>query len=413
MADITWANEKRTLSQLIPWPRNPRQIKGASVKRLQESFNEFGQVETVAVGPGNEVYNGHQRLKSWFTEFGDVEVDVRVSSRPLTEKEREKLTVYLHKGATGDFDFEILANEFELTDLLEWGFEPFEFGLEDEKPEPAEDPGAQIDKADELQKAWGTALGQLWQLGDHRLIVGDCTDAAVVARLMDGEKAALFATDPPYGVNYSKLRTSQADMRRTTVEYEDISADTMDGPELQLFLEKCFTEWLPFLRPNAAWYLWHAQLTQGFFAAAAAAAANILIHRQIIWVKPSFIFGRGDYHWRHELCFFGWQKGNRPPFYGERNQDTVWDNGLGGGSSGALHKDHPTQKPVQLWEVPIMNHTKPGEIVADPFAGSGTTGIACEQLGRKARMAEISPAYCAVILQRWATMTGKTPVLID
>ena len=134
MADITWTNEKRTLSQLIPWPRNPRQIKGASVKRLQQSFEEFGQVETIAISPdGNEIYNGHQRLKSWLTEFGDVEVDVRVSSRPLTEKEREKLTVYLHKGATGEFDFDILANEFELTDLLEWGFEPFEFGLEDEK----------------------------------------------------------------------------------------------------------------------------------------------------------------------------------------------------------------------------------------------------------------------------------------
>jgi len=132
MADITWTNEKRTLSQLIPWPRNPRLIKNASAKRLQQSFVKFGQPETIQIGPDDSVYNGHQRLKSWLTEFGDVEVDVRVSSRPLTEKEREKLTVYLHKGATGEFDFDILANEFELDDLLEWGFEPFEFGLEDE-----------------------------------------------------------------------------------------------------------------------------------------------------------------------------------------------------------------------------------------------------------------------------------------
>ena len=165
MADITWTNEKRTLSQLIPWPRNPRLIKGASVKRLQQSFDEFGQVETVAVGPGNEVYNGHQRLKSWLTEYGDVEVDVRVSSRPLTEKEREKLTVYLHKGATGEFDFEILANEFELSDLLDWGFTSFDFGIEDEKPEPAEDPGAQIDKADALREKWGVETGMMFGLG--------------------------------------------------------------------------------------------------------------------------------------------------------------------------------------------------------------------------------------------------------
>jgi hypothetical protein len=129
MAKLTWTNETRKLSQLIPWPRNPRFIKEAQVKRLQESREEFGQPEPILIGPDNELYNGHQRLKSWMVKFGDIDVDVRVSNRPLTEKEREKLTVYLHKGATGEFDFDILANEFELDDLLAWGFEPFELGL--------------------------------------------------------------------------------------------------------------------------------------------------------------------------------------------------------------------------------------------------------------------------------------------
>jgi hypothetical protein len=128
---IQWTNEKRNLTQLIPWPRNPRQIKGAQVKRLQDSFEEFGQPEQIVIGPANELYNGHQRLKSWLSEFGDIEIDVRVSSRPLSEKEREKLTVYLHKGAVGEWDFDILGNEFELDELLEWGFEPFELGLDD------------------------------------------------------------------------------------------------------------------------------------------------------------------------------------------------------------------------------------------------------------------------------------------
>ena len=127
---IEWTNEKRNLTQLIPWPRNPRQIKGAQVKRLQDSFEEFGQPEQIVIGPENELYNGHQRLKSWLSQFGDIEIDVRVSSRPLTEKEREKLTVYLHKGAAGEWDFDILANEFEIDELLEWGFEPQEFGLD-------------------------------------------------------------------------------------------------------------------------------------------------------------------------------------------------------------------------------------------------------------------------------------------
>ena len=130
MSNITWTTERRKIRDLIPWPRNPRQIKGEQVKRLQESVEEFGQFETIAVGPGNEVYNGHQRLKSWGAKFGpDYEVEVRVSSRALTEKEREKLTILAHKGAAGEWDFDTLANEFELSELVEWGFSPLELGI--------------------------------------------------------------------------------------------------------------------------------------------------------------------------------------------------------------------------------------------------------------------------------------------
>lgn len=130
MDKITWSNEKRQLSQLIPWPRNPRQISKDEAKRLVDSFDKFGQVETIAIGPGNEVYNGHQRLNVLAQQYGqDYEVEVRVSSRALTEKEREKLTIYLHKGAAGTFDFDILANEFEVSDLLEWGFTEFDLNI--------------------------------------------------------------------------------------------------------------------------------------------------------------------------------------------------------------------------------------------------------------------------------------------
>lgn len=120
---VTWTNEKRRLGDLKPWPRNPRQIKTDQAKRLVESFDQFGQVETLAIGPDGEIYNGHQRLNVLMSEQGaDYEVDVRVASRPLDEKEREKLTIFLHKGAAGEWDFDVLANEFELDDLLEWGF---------------------------------------------------------------------------------------------------------------------------------------------------------------------------------------------------------------------------------------------------------------------------------------------------
>ena len=123
MADLTWTNETRKLSELVPWPRNPRQIREDQARRLGESLDEFGQVDIIAIGPENEVYNGHQRLNVWAAEHGpDFTVDVRVASRSLSEKEREKLTVFLHRGAAGEWDFDTLANEFDVPDLLEWGF---------------------------------------------------------------------------------------------------------------------------------------------------------------------------------------------------------------------------------------------------------------------------------------------------
>lgn len=140
---IFWGNDKRRLSQLIPWPRNPRRIKHPEGERLQASYEEFGQSETILIGPENEVYNGHQRLAVWANKFGDIEVDVRVSSRPLTEHEREKLTVYLHRGTTGEWDFDVLANEFDLGDLLDWGFTKQEIGLISfgpPNPEPQSEP---------------------------------------------------------------------------------------------------------------------------------------------------------------------------------------------------------------------------------------------------------------------------------
>src|SRR3990172_13108234 len=199
---VYWTNEKRKLSQLKPWPRNPRQIKSDQAKRLGESFDQFGQVETLAIGPDGEIYNGHQRLNVLMVEHGaDYEVDVRVASRPLTEKEREKLTIYLHKGAAGERDFDVLANEFELGDLLDWGFDKKELDLDLWLPEPPEDPGAQMDRAEELREKWGVELGQLWEVGRHRIICGDCTDRAGGERILDIQPG-MMVTDPPYGVEY-------------------------------------------------------------------------------------------------------------------------------------------------------------------------------------------------------------------
>jgi len=271
--------------------------------------------------------------------------------------------------------------------------------------EPSEDKGAKVDKGAELAAKYGVRLGQYWALGDHRLACIDSTDADSVAMLMEGSKARLFATDPPYGANAGNIGfTAQRD------DIETITKDDLEGVEMQAFLERAFYAWIPHLTDNCAWYLWHPMLTQGYFAAAAAAAADLIISRQIIWRKEQFIFGRGDYHWRHELCFYGWRKGSRPAFYGERNQDTVWEIPYDGKRS---EIGHPTAKPVKLFAIPIANHLKRGEICAEPFCGSGSQIVAAEQADVQCFAADIEPKFVAIAIQRYVDLTGGEPRLIE
>jgi DNA modification methylase len=265
-----------------------------------------------------------------------------------------------------------------------------------------------IDQREELQKKWQTEPGQVWKIagriGSHRLMCGDSTKRSDVARLMAGARAGLMNTDPPYGVAYANDERPNPGVAKPRVAKPRVANDDLADQRLQAFLELAFRAALDdALLPAAAWYLWHAHLTQGYFAAAAAAAANVMLHRQIIWVKPFLLLGRGQYHWKHEPCFMGWVKGNRPPDYGagngERNQTTVWEIGSVSRSDRKKY-NHATPKPVGLFTIPIVKHLRPGEVCYEPFAGSGPQFVAAEQLGRLCYGMEIEPAYAAVILQR-------------
>src|SRR3990167_4426611 len=395
---LIWKNERRKLSELKIWPRNPRRIDTKQAKRLVESIDEFGQVETLAIGPKGEIYNGHQRLKVLMAEQGpDYEVDVRIASRALTEKEREKLVIYLHKGAAGEWDFDILAKEFELEELLDWGFAEKELAGLDFGEQPPEDPGAQMDRAEELREKWGVELGQLWEVGRHRIICGDCTDRAVVERILDIQPG-MMVTDPPYGVEYDpgwrneaaeKGLISFAARREGKVE-NDERADWSDA-------------WILFLGDVA--YCWHANLH---------ASTVELSFRQtgfeppshIVWAKDNFAISRGHYHWKHELCIYFVRKGKSANWIGGRAQTTLWEIGWDKNIDGG----HGTQKPLECMERPIRNHRF--DAIYDPFLGSGTTLVACERLGRIGRGIEISPAYVAVSLQRLADM-GLEPKLMS
>ncbi|HEX5443185.1 MAG TPA: DNA methyltransferase [Pirellulales bacterium] len=273
-----------------------------------------------------------------------------------------------------------------------------------------------------MAKRWKVEAGQVWTIageqGEHRLLCGDSTKNEDVARLMGAERAGLMNTDPPYGIDYRNETRPLPNSKKSRKPKQPILNDDANGDRLQTFLESCFRAAIACaLKEKAAWYLWHAHLTQGFFAAAAAAAAaaNVVLHRQIIWVKRNMLLGRGQYHWKHEPCFFGWVKGHQPPDYGlgqgERTQTTVWE------IASVPHNereelDHPTPKPVELFAIPIVKHLLPGEICFEPFAGTGPQLLAAEQLGRRCFAIEILPQYCAVILER-AAKFGLEPRLAE
>jgi len=415
------------LSDLEPDERNANKGTPRGQKQIVGSVQRNGAGRSGLLDKNNKIVAGNKSTEAFAEVFGEdvepiiVETD---GTRPVYVKRTDldlddpdpnnaarKLAYEdnLTSAFSFDLDLDVVALDIEAGfDFGEIDITPVDLaglGVEVENG-AGEDTEPQIDKAAELQEKWGTALGQLWQLGEHRLICGDCTDEGVVKRVVGNDKAKLFATDPPYGANAGNIGyTAQRD------DIEAITKDDLEGVEMQAFLEAAFAACIPSLEQNCAWYLWHPMLTQGYFAAAAAAAAaDLIIHRQIIWVKDQFIFGRGDYHWRHELCFYGWRKGNRPDWNEGRNQDTVWLVPYDGKRS---EIGHPTAKPIELFAKPIRNHTKANDICLEPFCGSGSQIIACQNLSRQCRAVEISPGYVAVTLERFHQHSGIMPELIQ
>lgn len=402
---LTWTTEKRKLRDLKPQADNPRQIGKAQAARLSASLEEFDQFDTIAVGPGGEVYNGHQRVAVWTAEKGgDYEVDVRVASRALTHDEWRKLTALAHTGATGDWDWDALAS-WDAGELQAWGFDEGTLSrwndnaanlalmLEAEAEAPPEDPGAQIDRAEELREKWGVELGQLWRLGEHRLICGDCTDPEVVAWVMGGDSPMLMVTDQPYGVGYDPTWRADAGVNKSDGKMGLVeNDDRADWSEA----------WRRFL--GNVVYLWH-DAKRAKEAQESLESCGFSVVNQIVWVKDRFALSRGDYHWRHESCLYAVRNGANHLWSGARDQSTVWEIRR---ADDAGH-GHGTQKPLECMERPIRNHE--GDVY-EPFCGSGTTIIAAERQKRRCYAIEIEPKYVAVTLQRWADMTGGTPELI-
>ncbi len=316
----------------------------------------------------------------------------------------------LLKRLAADDELPVTVDADDLADLLD-------LFQEDPAVEAAEDPGADLDHAEELQQQWGTARGQLWEIPSqtvpgrcHRLLCGDATEPADVTRLMGDERAILFATDPPYLVDYDGTnhphKWNKPDGNKDwSATYHDWD-DAAQGEGLYDGFVACAVEHA--IRPDAAWYCWHASRKQALLEAVWE-RHGAFVHQQIIWAKDRPILTRSWYMWQHEPCFFGWVKGQKPPRVADDYPSTVWN--LPTIPAGEA-TDHPTSKPVELFAIPMRQHTRLGELCYEPFSGSGSQHVAGEQTGRLVYGLELQPVYVAVILERLAGM-GLEPRLVE
>jgi DNA modification methylase len=410
-------SKKRTpthIKHLVPDPQNRRKHNPRNIGMLTDALHKVGAARSIVIDEENEILAGNGVIEAaadaGITKVQVVDVDgstiVAVRRKGLTVEQKRQLAIYDNRTAElAGWDLEQLRADVAGGEDLSAFFYEDELAalLASEAVEPVA--GLTDPDAVPAQRATDIKLGDLFELGRHRLLCGDCTDPTLIERLMDGARAGLMNTDPPYGVTYAN-----DDRPNPGVAKPRVANDTLSEDALQRFLESAFgVAKLIALGEKAAWYMWHAHLTQGYFAAAAA-AANVVLHRQIIWVKPVLLLGRGHYHWKHEPCFMGWVEGQQPPDYGlgngERTQTTVWEVAH---VTQAERKEfnHSTPKPVGLFTIPIVKHLRAGEACYEPFAGSGPQFIAAEQHGVRCFGAELAPVFCQVIIDRWEAFTGQ------
>ncbi len=402
------------VSELKPNPRNPNKHPEGQIELLAKNIRYFGWRHCISVSNRSGcIVSGHGRLLAAqklgaklvpvdFQDFAseDEEMAVLVSDNrlaELAEPSQDELKSILQE-LDGKLDMDLTGFDQDSLDDILQKFEEPDTG-EQEIPEP---PAEAITKP-----------GDLYELGPHRLLCGDSTKSEDVIRLMNGERAILFATDPPYLVNYDGSNRPQKGGHDGGKDWSDSYGCTWDeanaenNSELYDRFIKAAIEHA--ILPNAAWYCWHASKRQkmveetweknGAFA-----------HQQIVWVKNRPLIARTWYMWRHEPCFFGWLKGNKPPRAEDLFLHSVWEiEGL----KGEDRPDHPTPKPLECFMIPMRQHTRKGDLCYEPFAGSGSQFIAGEKLGRRVFGMEISPRYCDVIVRRWLNLGEGRQVLLN
>lgn len=399
--------------QIVGIPKNPRYLKGEEHDKLKKSLKDspellqYKPLMVYAIEGGKfVVICGNMRLRicqelhnEGVEGFDALPCFILNKDVPIA-----KIKEYAIKDnvQAGNWDWDELANgEWEVDDLQDWGVdcsfltdtEPVE-----EMPERKEAEDDAYDE-DEHEIEAKCKLGDIWQLGRHRLMCGDSTDASQVAKLLGGTNIQLYVTDLPYNVAYGYDGAATEGHRKDGLV---VLNDKMDNDKFEEFLTNAFNAANANMEKGASFYIFHSDGYSYWFRKALINTVDLELRENLIWVKNSMVLGRQDYQWRHEPCLYGWKKGASHNWFSDRKQTTVMEF-----DRPTKSVEHPTMKPIPLFAYLIQNSSQEGWNVYDSFGGSGTTVMACEQLDRNGFLMELDPHYCDVIINRWETYTGK------
>lgn len=419
--------ELKTLADLTPDPDNLNLGTQRGLSALDTSIRKFGVGRGIVTDKNGVVIGGNKTLerladlgigkvKFVHTNGDELVVNVRDDLDLASKRDRRARGLAIADNRVSELDYDpdeaalaqLMADERELVEGLYSDSEVTRLLQAAGLDGGGADAEPQIDRAEELRVKWGVESGQLWGLGEHRLLCGDSTVRADVERVMGGAKARMVFTDSPYNVSYQdneSVDSLKARNRRT--DGLVVRNDSMTEKEFDNFLFLFLSE-LPLCNGGSFYLCAPPGRTETQFRNAIECVSGIELRECIVWVKDIFVFGRQDYHWRHESILYGWKNGAAHYFIDDHTQDTVWEFERPRNS-----KEHPTMKPVELPNKAIANSSLPGEVVFDGFGGSGTTMVVCNNLGRVCRMIELDPAYVAVALQRFQDAFNITPALIE
>lgn len=384
------------IDALIPYARNSRTHSDAQVAQIAASIKEFGFTNPVLIDAGGGIIAGHGRVLA-ARKLGLSEVPC-IRLEHLTDAQKRAYVIADNRLALNSgWDMEMLKVEF--ADLQELGFDLELTGFDlDEIKELLAPVGTEgltdPDDAPPLPENPRTRPGDIWVMGKHRLLCGDSTSVSDLEKLTEGQLVDMWLTDPPYNVAYEGK----------TKDALKIKNDEMGDDQFRQFLRDAYTAADMVMKPGAVFYIWHAD-SEGYNFRGAAQDAGWKVRQCLIWKKSSMVMGRQDYHWKHEPCLYGWKEGAGHLWAADRKQTTILEF-----EKPTRNGEHPTMKPVALFEYQLLNNTKGGDQVLDSFGGSGTTLIAAEKNGRVARIMELDPKYCDVIVKRWQDFTGKIAI---